>query len=62
MLFSVEQAFVGRDERWAPVKIPVCEANPLSVKKDNYVINPDLSFVFNVGNTAVTTVERPETR
>ena len=36
--------------------------NPLSVKKDNYVINPDLSFVFNVGNTAVTTVERPETR
>ena len=26
MLFSVEQAFVGRDERRAPLKTPVWEA------------------------------------
>ena len=27
MLFSVEQAFVGRDERRASLKTPACEAN-----------------------------------
>ena len=27
MLFSIEQAFVGRDEIQAPLKIPVWEAN-----------------------------------
>ena len=28
MLFSVEQAFVGRDEKGAPLKTPVWEATP----------------------------------
>ena len=27
MLFSVEQVFVGRDEKWAPVKTPAWEAS-----------------------------------
>ena len=27
MLFSVEQAFVGRDEKQAPLKTPALEAN-----------------------------------
>ena len=26
MLFSVEQVFVGKDERRAPLKMPLCEA------------------------------------
>ena len=27
MLFSVEQAFVGRDKIQAPLKLPACEAS-----------------------------------
>ena len=32
MLFSAEQAFVGRDEKRAPLKAPACEANQCSAK------------------------------
>ena len=32
MLFSVEQAFVGRDEKRAPLKAPAWEANQGSIK------------------------------
>ena len=28
MLFLVEQAFVGRDEKWAPLKMRAWEASP----------------------------------
>ena len=33
MLFSVEQAFVGRDEKQAPLKTPAWEAMPLTHPK-----------------------------
>ena len=32
MLFSVEQAFVGRDEKWAPLKTPAWEAKSVVVE------------------------------
>ena len=35
MLFSVEQAFVGRDERRAPLKTPVWEASTFGVEKNS---------------------------
>ena len=37
MLFLVDQAFVGRDERQAPLKMAVWEANPPWVKRDNVI-------------------------
>ena len=33
MLFSVEQAFVGRDEKRAPLKTPSWEASTVAEKK-----------------------------
>ena len=37
MLSSVEQAFVGRDERRAPLKTPAWEAMPNSENVINYM-------------------------
>ena len=37
MLFSVEQAFVGRDERWALLKTSAWEANNIDDTKQNLV-------------------------
>ena len=35
MLFSVEQAFVGREEIRAPLKMPAWEATPLRAFRGN---------------------------
>ena len=32
MLFSIEQAFVGRDEKRVPLKMPAWEAKPIQVR------------------------------
>ena len=34
MLFSIEQAFAGRDEKRAPLKTPAWEANSEGVSRD----------------------------
>ena len=42
MLFSVEQAFVGRDEIQAPLKMPAWEANFIKdelLKQGNLLMN-----------------------
>ena len=36
MLFSVEQAFVERDERRAPLKMPVWEATEITEQQENF--------------------------
>ena len=35
-IVSVEQAFVGSDEKWAPLKTPTWEATQMSTHKDKY--------------------------
>ena len=42
MLFSVEQAFVGRDKIQAPLKMPACEASTGEI--DSKGIAPVLCF------------------
>ena len=32
MLFSIEQAFVGRDEKRVPLKMPAWEVKPIQVR------------------------------
>ena len=47
MLFSAEQAFVGRDERRAPLKTPVWEARWIqdpSLAMNNVVMTSPLLF------------------
>ena len=39
MLFSVEQAFVGRDEKRAPLKTPAREARLFVTAEENYSIS-----------------------
>ena len=41
MLFSVEQAFVGRDERRAPLKTPAWEARAVKVMQLLLLYPPD---------------------
>ena len=47
MLFSVEQAFVGRDERRAPLKTPVWEARtePAHISADQPIFRHDTAGV-----------------
>ena len=44
MLFSVEQAFVGRDERRAPLKTPAWEARAVKVMQLLLLYPPDGRF------------------
>ena len=44
MLFSVEQAFVGRDEKRAPLKTPAWEASVLATFVFSQAL---LYFIFN---------------
>ena len=45
MLFTVEQAFVGRDEKRAPIKMPAWEAKlfPIPLKLLSFFLNFGLS-------------------
>ena len=43
MLFSVEQAFVGRDERRAPLKMPAREARECTDGRRMLTSQPKLS-------------------
>ena len=44
MLYSVEQAFVGRDERRTPPKTPVCEATKTLTEKHIASIHGNFTF------------------
>ena len=47
MLFSVEQAFVGRDEQRAPLKTPAWEATHCLAKCLTYFLDDFLTVMFN---------------
>ena len=51
MLFSVEQAFVGRDEKRAPLKTPAWEASYGEVLRKK--VKQDLQFSMNLGRVFV---------
>ena len=51
MLFSVEQAFVGRDEKQAPLKTPAWEASYGEVLRKK--TKQDLQFSMNLGRVFV---------
>ena len=53
MLFSVEQVFVGRDERWAPLKTSAWEATVTKTGESTFTIQIIDRFFWGGGGSGV---------